>query len=111
MAQLVFIQRNSGLRRFILNDKEVFLNGINQAWIDYGNDFGNGQTNGKFCALQKTLQDTKAAGGHAMRIWLHVTEDGLRTPSDSRSIFVCHGRKRSWESTTQSAGEMSKRLQ
>jgi len=26
---------------FIYNNKSWFLNGVNQAWIDYGNDFGN----------------------------------------------------------------------
>jgi len=27
--------------KFMYNGSEVFLNGMNQAWIDYGNDFGN----------------------------------------------------------------------
>jgi len=27
--------------KFTYNGSEVFLNGINQAWIDYANDFGN----------------------------------------------------------------------
>ena len=32
--------------------KKVFLSGANQPWIDYGNDFGNNQTNAKRCSLQ-----------------------------------------------------------
>jgi hypothetical protein len=38
------------------NGSEVFLNGINQAWIDYGNDFGNSQPNSKYCSLREGLQ-------------------------------------------------------
>lgn len=56
----------------------AFLNGVNQAWLQYGNDFGNNQSHGHFCALKETLVNTSRSGGHAMRIWLHV--EGDKTP-------------------------------
>ena len=46
----------------------AFLNGVNQAWIQYGNDFGNNQSHGLYCTLRETLTNTSRAGGHAMRI-------------------------------------------
>ena len=42
--------------KFMYNGSEVFLNGMNQAWIDYGNDFGNSQPNSKYCSLRDGLQ-------------------------------------------------------
>ena len=41
--------------KFMYNGNEVFLDGINEAWLDYGNDFGNSQLNGKYCALRDEL--------------------------------------------------------
>jgi hypothetical protein len=41
--------------KFVYNGKYVFLNGMNQAWINYGNDFGDSQPASKFCALKKYL--------------------------------------------------------
>jgi mannan endo-1,4-beta-mannosidase len=64
--------------KFMYNSKELFLDGINEAWLDYGNDFGNGQPNGKYCALRAELQRVKDNGGHVMRIWVHV--EGVYTP-------------------------------
>jgi mannan endo-1,4-beta-mannosidase len=55
---------------FTLRGSQVFLSGGNQAWIDYGNDFGNGQSYSKRCDLQKYIKDTADAGGNSIRIWL-----------------------------------------
>ena len=50
----------------------VFLSGANMPWINYGNDFGNNQTQGHRCALQSYIQNVSAAGGNSIRIWLFV---------------------------------------
>ena len=71
---------------FAFNGAPAFLNGVNQAWIDYGNDFGSNQSHGHYCALKEVLQNTSHAGGHAMRIWLHV--EGDHTPIFNESGFV-----------------------
>ena len=56
---------------------KAFMNGVNQAWLNYGDD-GNNSTHGHFCALRDTLVNTSVAGGHSVRIWLHV--EGDKTP-------------------------------
>ena len=56
---------------------QVFLSGANQPWINYGNDFGNGQTNGQACALQSYLKNISDAGGNSARIWLFVEGDSI----------------------------------
>lgn len=62
----------NGSTGLVFNGKPVFLSGANLAWIDYGNDFGNNQSNAKACALQSYLRNISAAGGNSMRIWLFV---------------------------------------
>ena len=57
--------------------KRVFLSGANQPWIDYGNDFGNNQTNGKVCALREYIANISKAGGNTMRIWLFIEGDNI----------------------------------
>ena len=52
--------------------KPVFLSGANLAWIDYGNDFGNNQSNAKACQLQQYVRNISANGGNTMRVWLFV---------------------------------------
>lgn len=52
-----------------------FLNGMNVAWIDFGNDL-TGFNEKKFTAM---LDAVRAPGGNAIRWWIHV--NGSRTPS------------------------------
>lgn len=72
--------------KFMYNGNEVFLNGMNQAWIKYGNDFGNSQPNSKYCSLREGLQQVKDNGGHVMRMWVHV--DGKYTPEINNTGYV-----------------------
>ena len=51
-----------------------------------GNDFGNNQSHGLYCALKDTLVNTSRVGGHAMRIWLHV--EGDNTPQWDTDGYV-----------------------
>lgn len=67
----------------------VFLNGVNGAWLHYGNDFGgslNGKGKAHACALQAILAKTSRHGGQAVRFWLHA--EGDHTPSYDESGFV-----------------------
>ena len=44
---------------FEFNGSPVFLSGANQAWIQYGADFGNNQTGGEACALQASIRSAQ----------------------------------------------------
>ena len=52
----------------LFNGAPAFLSGANLAWINYGNDFGNNQSHGHFCALREELVNTSRAGGHTTRL-------------------------------------------
>ncbi len=73
-------------QKFIFNSSPIFLNGINQAWINYGDDFGNSQPLSKFCSLNQTLSKLKSSGGNSIRIWLHV--EGDKTPIFNSTGYV-----------------------
>ena len=69
------------------NNKTVFLSGANMPWINYGNDFGNNQTNAQKCQLQAFLKNVSNAGGNCIRIWLFV--EGASIPEfDSSGAVV-----------------------
>jgi len=76
--------------------KDVFLSGGNLAWIDYGNDFGNGQSFSRRCDLQDYIKKISEAGGNSIRIWLFVeghaipqwSEDGYVTSTDAQGTLV-----------------------
>ena len=63
--------------QFYLGDTEVFLSGANLPWLNYGNDFGNAQPNGKACALQDRVADLRASGGNSIRLWLFTQGDHI----------------------------------
>ena len=71
---------------FYYGASKLFLNGVNQAWVNYGDDFGNSQPLSKFCSLNDTLSKIKANGGNSLRIWLHI--EGDRTPLYNSSGYV-----------------------
>mmetsp|Transcript_21226 Transcript_21226/g.42146 ORF Transcript_21226/g.42146 Transcript_21226/m.42146 type:complete len:433 (+) Transcript_21226:41-1339(+) len=71
---------------FMFGSQQVFLSGANQAWIDYGNDFGNNQTNAKYCELRSYVHNVSAAGGNTIRMWLFV--EGQQIPLFSKNGMV-----------------------
>lgn len=91
-----FLQVDKASKTFLFNQKRVFLTGANQPWIDYGNDFGNNQTNGKVCALQSYIANLSKAGGNSMRMWLFIegdnipafNSDGMVTAPDSAGSLI-----------------------
>ena len=58
------------------NGSEIFLNGMNIAWWNFGQDvgkFANGTVNTiDENALRKDLSDLRAAGGNSIRWWLYT---------------------------------------
>lgn len=70
---------------FTLRGNPVFLSGANLAWLDYGNDFGNKQSNGVACALQQAVRNVTDSGGNTIRIWLFVEGDNIPAFDDKES--------------------------
>lgn len=59
----------------LYNGEQVYLSGVNVAWLDFAFDFGNGLNE---AGLRQMLDDVKAAGGNTIRWWVHT--DGSQTP-------------------------------
>jgi mannan endo-1,4-beta-mannosidase len=83
-----FLQVNkTSVTGLSFHKKPIFLSGANLAWIDYGNDFGNNQTNGKACRLQQYVSNISDSGGNSMRLWLFA--EGQSVPQfDSSTGLV-----------------------
>jgi F5/8 type C domain/Secretion system C-terminal sorting domain len=64
--------------------KEVFLSGINVAWVNFAGDFGPNAINA--AQFQKEFQTVHAAGGNALRVWLHI--NGSQTPVYDANGYV-----------------------
>nr|ADE58569.1 GH5 family protein GH5E [Limnoria quadripunctata] len=64
--------------------KQVYLNGENIPWNNYGYDFGNGVYDN---TIEQWMQDIGSAGGNSVRMWVHV--EGQNTPSfDGRGMVT-----------------------
>ncbi|RXG57248.1 Mannan endo-1,4-beta-mannosidase [Armadillidium vulgare] len=77
-----FFLKTSG-STFTYNGQQVYLNGVNIAWNNYGYDFGNGGYDG---TLDEWLSEIGNAGGNAVRIWVHV--EGYSTPTFDGDGYV-----------------------
>ncbi len=65
-------------------NKDIFLNGINVAWVNFSGDLGPSAFNaGQFNAYFATVH---ANGGNALRIWLHT--NGANTPVYDANGYV-----------------------
>lgn len=63
--------------RIRYNNQDIFLNGVNVAWINFANDIGPAsETN--LDDFRKTFAEVNANGGNSIRIWLHTT--GAHSP-------------------------------
>ena len=60
-----------------LRGNPVFLSGANLPWINYGQDFGDGQSNGIACELQSFVTNVSKSGGNSIRLWLFVEGDSI----------------------------------
>jgi hypothetical protein len=70
--------------RIAFNNRELFLNGCNIAWVNFAADIGPGYTN--FSAFGATFDSLHARGGNSMRFWLHTT--GQYSPQFNSSGIV-----------------------
>jgi len=73
-------------RSFYYGNQEVFLSGVNFAWVYYGWDFGNDNYAGARGRLEQWIRDIRASGGNSLRIWLHVEAES--TPQFNAAGFV-----------------------
>jgi mannan endo-1,4-beta-mannosidase len=53
-------------KEFFYGGQKVFLSGVNYAWNDYGNDFGNGRYGSTGPTLEQWIRDVAAAGGNSI---------------------------------------------
>ena len=76
-----FVERDSVTN--VITDADVFLAGVNQAWVnfrgDFGSDWGNVVPNKTFETFESTVSELSRAGGNAVRFWVHC--DGATTPA------------------------------
>eukprot|EP00094_Tigriopus_californicus_P008112 TCALIF_07808-PB protein Name:"Similar to Mannan endo-1,4-beta-mannosidase (Mytilus edulis)" AED:0.32 eAED:0.32 QI:79/1/0.66/1/0.5/0.66/3/0/149 len=79
-------------KNFMYGDDIVYLSGTNAAWIQYGNDFGNGQwdssTGSKWTNEIKLIGDS---GGNSVRVWVHVEGDNNPQFSDDGYVLGTDG--------------------
>lgn len=84
-VQQSFLQVNG--TRLSFKGKEVFLSGANQAWINYGCDFGNDQSAEHLDELKGFLDVVANAGGNSMRIWLFTEGDCIPAFDDAGFVI------------------------
>ena len=67
---------------------EGFQNGVNQAWVRYGNDFGNAPPEWVSGEYEKTFAGIVESGGNTARIWVHC--GGEQTPifDEKRNVIA-----------------------
>ena len=55
-----------------LDGQELFLNGVNLAWIEWGRDFLQSGNDGAgfYCGVEKAMRALRSNGGNALRVWL-----------------------------------------
>jgi hypothetical protein len=61
---------------------DIFLSGINLAWMDFGNDL----TNFDVERFRTIMQNVSDAGGNSVRWWIHI--DGRSTPTYENDTIV-----------------------
>ena len=72
-------------QRIAFNNQQLFLNGANLAWVNFGSDLGPGSTD--FSRFADILLQVHNHGGNVVRWWLHT--NGINTPQfSSDSGFV-----------------------
>ena len=70
----VFAQSDN---RIMFNDQELWLNGGNIAWVNFGRDVGPGTS--PLDDFEEMFSQVRENGGNTMRLWVHIT--GESTPS------------------------------
>jgi len=73
--------------RLIINDKPIFISGMNIAWNSFANDVGDYDVN--IGAFEGYFDQIKSAGGNAVRWWLHT--DAQRCPKFNENTGAVTG--------------------
>lgn len=68
------------------NNKKIYLSGVNIAWVDYNNDWGNGKYFEHRQTMTNWLDQISQHGGNAVRVWVHV--EGAQSPKWDKDGFV-----------------------
>ena len=76
---------------FEFNGSPVFLSGANQAWIQYGADFGNNQTEGEECALQASIRSAQPRHGPLLPCWCPAKRGCRVDRGNERTDTHCDG--------------------
>ena len=76
----------SQMNRVSYNNQQLFLNGSNLAWVNYGSDWGLGTTD--TTTIADWMLQMHQHGGNAMRVWLNV--EGTVTPQFN-ALGYCTG--------------------
>jgi hypothetical protein len=76
----------SQMNRVSYNNQQLFLNGSNLAWVNYGSDWGLGTTD--TTTIADWMLQMHQHGGNAMRVWLNV--EGTVTPKFN-ALGYCTG--------------------
>jgi hypothetical protein len=88
-TQAAFSQMN----RITYNNQQLFLNGSNLAWVNYGSDWGLGTTD--TTTIADWMVQMHQHGGNAMRVWLDVegekTKEGIDKTIMFNSLGYCTG--------------------
>lgn len=79
----LFFIAASGQNRLTLQDKELFMSGLNLAWINFADDIGNTPLDEN--RMRKVIQDVRDAGGNALRWWL-FTNASLTPEFDANGL-------------------------
>ncbi len=72
------------LDRVRYDGKDVFLSGINVAWVSYSADLGPNPAN--LSAFRTIFQQVRNSGGNALRLWLYTT--GANAPTYNSQGYV-----------------------
>ncbi|MCX7984820.1 MAG: Ig-like domain-containing protein [Bacteroidetes bacterium] len=81
---VVFHAQSQTLTRIPYNNQQLFLSGVNMAWMSFANDIGPGSDN--YEAFADFFLAVHDSGGNAVRWWLHT--DGTVTPEFDAHGFV-----------------------
>ncbi len=83
----VFLQPTANaqsLSRINYANKQVFLSGINIAWVNFANDLGPGAPS--LAQFRKEFQTVRDNGGNVLRFWLNT--NGSQTPAFDANGYV-----------------------
>jgi len=69
------------------NGRQIFVSGMNLAWINFGNDVGDAPLDTN--TFKQAIQDVRDAGGNTMRVWLST--NGANDPKFSATTGLVTG--------------------